>query len=76
MNTQADNQNLIVTINKAPLRSENVYRMMVFEWVLMGYFVYLFTSIINSGEQYQIRIVLYCLIFLLFEKLELTYKYL
>jgi hypothetical protein len=50
--------------------------MLMFEWVLMGYYVYLFGSIINSGVQYQLRIIIYCIIFLLFEKLELTYKYL
>lgn len=50
--------------------------MLVLEWVLMGYYVYLFGSIMSSGVQYQLRILIYCLIFLLFEKLELSYKYL
>ncbi len=50
--------------------------MLLFEWVLMGYYVYLFASIMESGVQYQVRIIIYCIIFLLFEKLELTYKYL
>jgi hypothetical protein len=67
---------LVILTNKPPLRSENVYHMLIFEWVLMAYYVYLFGSIINSGVQYQLRIIIYCIVFLLFEKLELTYKYL
>lgn len=50
--------------------------MLVFEWVLMAYYLYLFMSIVTSGAPFQLRIIIYSLVFLLFEKLELTYKYL
>jgi hypothetical protein len=76
MSTHADNQTLVIMTNKTPLRSDNIYHMLIFEWFLMVYYVYLFGSIINSGVQYQLRILIYCIIFLLFEKLDLTYKYL
>lgn len=76
MNVPSDNQTLVIVTNKPPLRSENVYHMLILEWVLMAYYAYLFGSIINSGGQYQLRIIIYCIVFLLFEKLELTYKYL
>jgi hypothetical protein len=71
---QAESQNSMVIINKSPMRSSNVYSMLVFEWVLFVYYLYLFTSIIYSGAQYNSRILIYCIVFLLFGKLELTYR--
>ena len=50
--------------------------MLVLEWVLLGYSLYLFGSIVNSGTPYHARTLIYCLVFLVFEKLQLTYKYL
>lgn len=41
----------------------------------MAYYVYIFTSIVNCAIPYQSRILIYCIIFLLFQKLEVTYKY-
>lgn len=71
---QTEGQNSMVIINKSPMRSSNVHSMLVFEWVLFVYYLYLFTSIINSGAQYNSRILIYCIVFLLFGKLELTYR--
>lgn len=71
---QTEGQNSMVIINKSPMRSSNVHSMLVFEWVLFVYYLYLFTSIINSGSQYNSRILIYCIVFLLFGKLELTYR--
>lgn len=72
----AENNSISLTINKTPLRSQHVYYMLVFEWLMMGYYLYLFGSIISSGSHYQMRILVYCVIFLLFEKVKLSYKYL
>ena len=71
-----ENNSISITINKTPLRSQHVYYMLVFEWLMMGYYLYLFGSIISSGSHYQMRILVYCVIFLLFEKIKLSYKYL
>lgn len=72
----SENNSISITINKTPLRSQYVYYMLVFEWLMMGYYFYLFGSIISSGSHYQMRILIYCVVFLLFEKIKLSYKYL
>ena len=66
MSVQSEGQSLVIMTNRAALRSEHVYHMLVVEWALMAYYVYLFGSIINSGVQYQLRILIYCIVFLLF----------
>lgn len=71
-----ESQKMVIVANKAPVRSANIYHMLLFEWGLFLYQVYLFASIMGSGAQYQLRILLYCVIFLLFYKLEMTYRYL
>lgn len=50
--------------------------MLVFEWVLFTYYAYLFFSATHSSGEYQMRIIIYCTIFILFDKLQLTSKYL
>ena len=69
-----ESQYLSIFTNKPPLRSYNVYQMLIFEWILFLYYIYLFSSVLHSGH-YQIRMLTYCLLFLLFDKLDLTYKY-
>ena len=71
----ADTQYLTIVTNKVPMRSTNVYQMLVFEWILFAYYLFMFASVLQTGE-FQGRVLVYCLIFLLFDKLELSYKYL
>jgi hypothetical protein len=49
--------------------------MLLFEWALFLYYLYLFGSVAWGGY-YQSRMLAYCLLFLLFDKLDLSYKYL
>ena len=49
--------------------------MLIFEWILLAYYLYMFSSVL-FWEHYHTRMLLYCICFLLFDKLDLTYKYL
>ena len=70
----SSSQYLSILTNKSPLRSNNVFQMLVFEWLLFAYYLYLFCSVLQSGH-YQTRVLLYCIFFLLFDKLDLSYRY-
>lgn len=71
---EGNGQYLSILTNKPPLRSNNVYQMLIFEWILFVYYIYLFGSALHD-ENCQIRMLSYCLLFLLFDKLDLTYRY-
>lgn len=70
-----EGQYLTITTHKPALRSSNVFQMLVFEWIQFIYYLYMFSSVLYT-EHFQPRMLIYCLLFLLFDKLELTYKYL
>jgi len=63
-----------VMSHRPALKSGNVLQMVVFEWILLAYEFYLFGSVVSTGH-YQPRMLAYCLCFLLFDKLDLTYRY-
>ena len=48
------------------MRSVQVDQMLLLQWLLLAYYLYLFSSIVNSGTPYHIRTLLYCLVFLVF----------
>ena len=67
-------QYLSVMSHRPAMRSSNVLQMVAFEWILLAYEVYLFGSVVYTGR-YQPRMLAYCLCFLLFDKLDLSYRY-
>ena len=60
--------------HRPALKSTNVLQMVVFEWTLLAYELYLFGSVIYTNH-YQPRMLAYCVFFLLFDKLDLAYRY-
>lgn len=71
-----ESPHLRIVTNKVPMRLSNVYQMLLVEWLLMAYYACMFSWVLFSNSEYQGRVLVYCLVFLLFDKLELTYKYL
>lgn len=65
----SESPSLRIVTNKVAMRLSNVYQMLMVEWVLMAYYFCMFSWVVFSNTEYQGRVLVYCLVFLLFDKL-------
>lgn len=65
----------LIPINKPALKVNTTKLILIYEWTLCIYFFYLLKSVVNPLSS-NLRVVAYSAVFLLFQTLQTTYKYL